>query len=86
MNTSHNFGIYYRNDFSIVSRDGRLLLQVPKGLVFRQSRPFVLSKIIMEMNYYDCVLEESADPVWTAVFILSMIFIMWLARADENRN
>ena len=44
MNTSHISEHIIETIFGIVSRNGRLSLQVPKGLVFRRSRPFVLSK------------------------------------------
>ena len=84
MNTSLIFEIYYRNDFDIVLRNGRLSLQVSKGLVFRRSRPFVLSKIIMKPNYYDYAIEDPADPFLTVTFILFMFFLMWLAHEEDK--
>jgi hypothetical protein len=37
------------------------------------------------MNYYDYMVEESADPFLTVMFILFMIFLMWLGSEEDKK-
>jgi len=38
----------------------------------------------MKPNYYDYAIEDPADPFLTAMFILFMFFLMWLAHEEDK--
>ena len=40
----------------------------------------------MELNYYDYMIEDPADPFLTVMFILFMLFLMWLAYEDDKKK
>ena len=72
-----------RSDFFIVSRNGRLSLQVSKESVFRRSRPFVCLKHI-KMNYHDYIIEVPIEPFWIVIYFLFLLFIMLLGHEDDK--